>query len=464
MSQKSNTMWGGRFSSSPAEIMQEINASIDYDKRLFHHDIQGSLAHVAMLAKCKIISDADATMIKSGLKIIEEEIQTGNFDFKQSLEDIHMNIESRLQEIIGDAAGKLHTARSRNDQVATDIRLWLRDACSDIEALIKSLLSNLLQQADEHAEVLMPGYTHLQVAQPIVFGHHLLAYVEMFGRDLSRFGDAKKRMNELPLGSAALAGTGFPIDRDYVASALGFDSVMRNSMDAVSSRDFILEFLSAAVIHSVHLSRLAEEIILWSSSAFSFIKLSDSFTTGSSIMPQKRNADAAELVRAKAGVILGQFVSLSAIMKALPMAYAKDMQEDKVPLFTAVDSLALAVRAMAGMVSDMEVLADNMLNALGEGFPTATDLADSLVRDLGMSFREAHGVCGELVALAESRGVGLEDLSLVEMRKVCGGITEAIFDNLALGVSVGSRDSFGGTAPQRVRAAIIERKKWLGDL
>lgn len=464
MSKKSNSMWGGRFNKTPSQIMQNINASIDYDKRLFHHDIKASLAHVAMLAKCDIISKNDATIIQSGLKVIEEEIQSGKFDFKQELEDIHMNIESRLKEIVGEAAGRLHTARSRNDQVATDVRLWLKDASENIQEQLKILLHNLLKQAAEHTDTLMPSYTHLQVAQPIVFSHHLLAYVEMFSRDLSRFQDATRRMNELPLGSAALAGTSFPIDRDFVARELGFAGVMRNSMDAVSSRDFILEFLSAAVIHSVHLSRFAEEIILWSSSGFNFIKLSDAWTTGSSIMPQKRNADAAELVRAKAGIVLGHFTSLSVIMKALPMAYTKDMQEDKVLLFSSVDIMDLSIRAMSGMVLDMEVCRDNMEQALNSGFSTATDLADALVRDLGLSFRESHHICGKLVSMAELQNCGLQDLSLVDMRTVCEDIGEDIYKVLSPLSSVSSKNSFGGTSPVQVRAAIAERLGWLKGL
>jgi argininosuccinate lyase len=445
-----NEMWGGRFVHGPADIMEEINASIEFDKRLAQEDIEGSRAHVAMLAAQKIISQEDTDAILDGLTQVASEIKEGRFVFKRSLEDIHLNIESRLAEIIGPVAGQIHTARSRNDQVATDFRLWVRSACTRAEAGIVSLQRALVDQADSHAGTIMPGFTHLQPAQPITFGHHCLAYVEMLGRDKSRFESARSRMNECPLGAAALAGTPFPIDRDMTARALGFSHPMRNSLDCVSSRDFALEYLAAASIAAVHLSRLSEEIVLWVSPLTGFARLSDAFSTGSSIMPQKRNPDAAELVRAKSGRILAGFTSLAVVMKGLALAYAKDMQEDKEGLFSAADALDLSLAAMAGMVKDLEISAQAMRRAAEAGYLTATDLADWIVRVLGKPFRAAHHIAGAVVKRAEEMKVPLASLPLQEIQKIEPAITQEIYSVLSLDASVGSRASFGGTAPERV--------------
>jgi argininosuccinate lyase len=455
-----NAMWGGRFAAGPDALMTAINASIDFDRRLFAEDIAGSKAHAAMLARQGIISGEDNAAIQAGLDTILQEIASGKFAFKTALEDIHMNVEARLAELIGPAAGRLHTARSRNDQIATDLRLWLRAACDAADAALKALQAALVAQAERHADNIMPGFTHLQPAQPVTFGHHMLAYVEMFGRDRGRFADARRRLNESPLGAAALAGTSFPLDRHGAAAALGFDRPMANSLDAVSARDCGQEFLAAAAICATHLSRLAEEIVIWATPQFRFVSLPDAFSTGSSIMPQKRNPDAAELVRAKVGRIAGAFTALTMVMKGLPLAYGKDMQEDKEPLFDAADSLALGVAAMTGMVQGLVADAARMREAAGAGFATATDLADWLVRTLKMPFREAHHVVGRLVKLAEGKGVDLARLSLAEMRAVEPRLTEAVFAVLTIDYSVASRTSFGGTAPAEVRrqiAAVKER-------
>ena len=456
-----NALWGGRFAAGPDALMEAINASIGFDRRLYACDIAGSKAHAAMLADCGIITAEDAAAIQQGLDTILQEIESGAFAFKTALEDIHMNVEARLAELIGPAAGRLHTARSRNDQVATDFRLWVRDCIDGFDAALKDLQSALLDKAEAHADTVMPGFTHLQSAQPVTFGHHMLAYVAMFGRDRARLLDARKRVNESPLGAAALAGTSFPIDRAQTAAALGFDRPMANSLDAVSARDFALEFLAACAICAIHLSRLAEEIVVWSSAQFRFVSLSESFSTGSSIMPQKRNPDAAELVRAKAGRIIGALTGLSVVMKGLPLAYSKDMQEDKEPVFDAADSLSLCVRAMTGMIGEMTVNAGNLLAAASAGFATATDLADWLVRELGMPFRDAHRVTGALVKLAENRGGGLADLSLEEMQTVEPRLTGAVFGMLTVQYSVASRTSFGGTAPENVRAAVAAARERL---
>ena len=453
-----NKMWGGRFKSGPDAIMQEINASISFDQRLFAQDIAGSKAHAAMLAKQGIISKTDASEIKRGLDQVQVEIETGTFTFSTALEDIHLNIESRLKEIIGAAAGRLHTARSRNDQIATDFRLYIRDTVDHLDGQLKNLQLALAEKAASHARTIMPGFTHLQVAQPITFGHHCLAYVEMLARDRSRLADARKRLNENPLGAAALAGTSFPIDRVATSKALGFDRPMRNSLDAVADRDFVLEFLAIATICATHLSRLAEEIVIWSTAQFRFVTLSDKFTTGSSIMPQKRNPDAAELVRAKPGRILGALVSLLVIMKGLPLAYSKDMQEDKEPAFDAVDSLSLAIAATAGMVRDLVPNAGAMRASAATGFSTATDLADWLVRTLNVPFRESHHITGSLVALAEKHSCGLSDLKLADMQKIEPKITRDVYKVLTVEASVASRKSFGGTAPSNVAR---EAKRWL---
>lgn len=447
-----NRMWGGRFSSGPGEIMAEINASIDFDKRFFAQDIAGSLAHCEMLAAREVISNEDAAEIRRGLELIQTEIDHGEFNFSRALEDIHMNIEARLADIIGAPAGRLHTARSRNDQVATDFRLYLRDVIDTLIIQIAEAQRNLVEKAEEHAGTIMPGFTHMQSAQPVTFGHHCLAYVEMLERDKSRFEDARKRLNECPLGCAALAGTSFPIDREMTAASLGFSGAARNSLDAVSDRDFVLETLAAASICATHLSRFAEEIVYWCSKQFQFATLSDAFSTGSSIMPQKRNPDAAELVRAKVGRIMGAFTALTIVMKGLPLAYSKDMQEDKEPAFDALDNLSLALAATAGMVKDLKPNEENMRAAASVGFSTATDLADWLVRVLGLPFREAHHVTGEIVALAEGRDCDLEDLSLADMQGVHADITKDVFNVLGVDNSVNSRTSFGGTAPENVRA------------
>jgi argininosuccinate lyase len=453
-----NKMWGGRFKSGPDAIMQEINASIGFDKRLYAQDIAGSKAHAAMLAQQGIISKSDAREITRGLDQVQAEIEGGQFTFSTALEDIHMNVEQRLKDIIGEPAGRLHTARSRNDQIATDFRLYIRDMVDHLDGQLKDLQAALAEKADGHANTIMPGFTHLQVAQPITFGHHCLAYVEMLARDRSRLADARVRMNESPLGAAALAGTSFPVDRTMTAKALGFDRPMRNSLDAVADRDFVLELLSAAAICATHLSRLAEEIVIWSTTQFRFVKLSDKYTTGSSIMPQKRNADAAELVRAKPGRILGALTSLLVIMKGLPLTYSKDMQEDKEPAFDAIDNLSLAIAATAGMVRDLVPNADVMRLAAASGFSTATDLADWLVRTLKMPFREAHHVAGSLVALAEKQGCDLPELKLEDMQKIESRITKEVYKVLTVEASVASRSSFGGTAPENVAR---EARRWL---
>ncbi len=457
----SNKLWGGRFAGGPAAIMARINASIGFDRKLYAQDIAASKAHCAMLAATGIIGQADADAILAGLDRIKGEIEAGAFTFDPALEDIHMHVESRLAQLIGDAAGRLHTARSRNDQVATDFRLWVRDAIDALDGALGDLQKVLLARAEEHADTLMPGFTHLQVAQPVTFGHHLMAYVEMAARDRGRLADARRRLNENPLGSAALAGTSFPIDRHMTAAALGFDRPTANSLDAVSDRDFALEFLSAASICAVHLSRLAEELVIWSSAQFRFASLSDSFSTGSSIMPQKRNPDAAELIRAKTGRIVGSLNTLLIVMKGLPLAYSKDMQEDKEPTFDAAESISLCVAAMTGMIADLKVNEPVLLQAAGTGFATATDLADWLVQNLDMPFRRAHHVTGSLVKLAEGRGCGLADLSLADMQSVEPGITDAVFGVLTVERSVASRRSYGGTAPERVREAIAAWKERL---
>ncbi len=449
----------GRFDAAPSDLMDAINASIDVDKRLYVQDIAASKAHCAMLVRQGIISEADGDAILGGLDKIGKEIDDGRFPFQRSLEDIHMNVEARLAELAGDAAGRLHTARSRNDQVATDLRLWVRQALDDMDQALKGLQAVLIDKAESHAGTVMPGFTHLQAAQPVTLGHHLLAYVEMFGRDRGRVADCRRRLNQCPLGAAALAGTSFPIDRRMTARALGFDGPCANSLDAVSDRDFAMEFLSLAAVLAVHLSRLAEEIVLWCSDAFRFARLSDAFTTGSSIMPQKRNPDAAELVRAKAGRVIGALTTVFVTMKGLPLAYAKDMQEDKEPVFDAADTLALCVAVMTGMVNDIAFENERMKAAAGEGHATATDLADWLVRALGMPFRRAHHVTGRLVKLAEEKGCGLEDLSLEDMGAVEAGITADVFDVLGVENSVKSRTSEGGTAPDTVRRAAAEARR-----
>jgi len=446
-----NKMWGGRFALSPAEVMEEINASIDFDKALAPQDIRASKAHAAMLAAQGIISKEDARKVNAGLDRVLEEIEAGRFRFLRALEDVHMNIESRLEELIGEPAKRLHTARSRNDQVATDFKLYVRDWIDEADAALAALQLNFARKAEAHFDVVMPGFTHLQPAQPVTFGHHLLAYVEMLARDRGRLADARRRLNECPLGAAALAGTSFPIDRHATAEALGFDRPAANSLDAVADRDFALETLAAAAITAVHLSRLAEEIVIWVTPQFGFVRLSDRFTTGSSIMPQKRNPDAAELVRAKVGRIAAAFQSLIVVMKALTLAYAKDMQEDKEVTFDALASLRLAIAAMAGMVQDLEPDRQAMQAAATRGYSTATDLADWLVRVLGLPFREAHRVTGRIVAAAEAKGVALEDLPLEDMKSVCAGIRADAFSVLSVENSVKSRASYGGTAPQNVR-------------
>lgn len=455
-------MWGGRFGLGPDAVLEAINASIDYDKRLAAQDIEASRAHAAMLAATGIISHSDAEAIREGLLTVLSEIESGSFRFQKALEDIHMNVESRLRELIGEPAGRLHTARSRNDQVATDFRLWVRERCDAAIAGLEALMRALVAQAGAGADLVMPGFTHLQTAQPVTWGHHMLAYAEMFARDRGRFLDARARMNESPLGAAALAGTSFPIDREMTAKALGFDRPMANSIDAVSARDFALEFLSASAICATHLSRLAEEIVIWCSAEFGFVKLSDAFTTGSSIMPQKRNPDAAELVRAKTGRILGAFVGLGIVLKGLPLAYSKDMQEDKEQVFDAADSLLLALAAAEGMIRDMTPEPERLREAAGRGFSTATDLADWLVRRLGVPFREAHHITGALVREAETRGCDLADLPLEAMQAAHGGITQEVYDVLGVDNSVASRRSHGGTAPEQVRAQVARWKEILG--
>ncbi|HEX2840603.1 argininosuccinate lyase [Hyphomicrobium sp.] len=443
-------MWGGRFAASPAEIMEEINVSISFDKALAPQDIRGSKAHAAMLAEVGIITKSDAREILRGLDQVAAEIQDGSFEFKRALEDVHMNVESRLKEIIGQPAGRLHTARSRNDQVATDFRLFVRDTTDAIIPAIGELQRVLVEKAEAHAATVMPGFTHLQPAQPVTFGHHLLAYVEMLGRDRGRFVDARKRLNECPLGSAALAGTSFPIDRNKTADVLGFDRPMANSLDGVADRDFALEVLAASSIAAVHLSRFAEEIVIWMTPQFGFITLSDRFTTGSSIMPQKRNPDAAELVRAKVGRIAAAFQGLLMVMKGLPLAYSKDMQEDKEATFDALASLRLALLAMTGMVQDLEPVKETMRAAAGRGYSTATDLADWLVRELKMPFRDAHHVTGSIVKAAEDRGLDLENVPLDVMQAIEPRISNSVYSVLSVENSVKSRKSYGGTSPQNV--------------
>jgi argininosuccinate lyase len=454
-------MWGGRFSAKPADLMQAINVSIGFDRRLAAQDLAGSKAHAAMLAATGIISSADEGEIQRGLALIAAEMADGSFPYRDEFEDIHMNVEARLRELIGPAAGRLHTARSRNDQVALDFRLWVREACDRTAAQIEGLQKALLARAEQHADTLMPGFTHLQSAQPVTFGHHLMAYVEMFGRDAGRFRDARVRMNESPLGAAALAGSSFPIDRHATAKALGFDRPTANSLDSVAARDFALEALAAATICAVHLSRLAEEIVLWMTPQFGFIRLTDAFTTGSSIMPQKKNPDAAELTRAKAGRVLGALTSLMVVMKGLPMTYSKDMQEDKVPTFEAFDSLELGLLAMTGMTLDLEPRADRMAAAAGAGFATATDLADWLVRTLDIPFRDAHHLTGAAVKRAEQLGVDLAELSLAEMQALDPRITQSVYSVLTPAASAASRTSYGGTAPTEVRRQIARWKEIL---
>ncbi len=458
----SNTMWGGRFAAGPDAIMEAINASIGFDKRMAKQDIEGSRAHAAMLAAQGILTDNDARAIREGLLTVLSEIETGKFTFSTALEDIHMNIEARLKEIVGEPAGRLHTARSRNDQVATDFRLWVRDQIDACLQAIEALQKAFLAQAEAGTDWVMPGFTHLQTAQPVTWGHHMLAYVEMLGRDASRFSDARARMNESPLGAAALAGTSFNIDRDATAQALGFDRPAANSLDAVSDRDFALDFLNAASICAMHLSRFAEELVIWSSAQFRFVALSDRFSTGSSIMPQKKNPDAAELIRAKVARIYGANTALMMVMKGLPLTYSKDMQEDKEQTFDAADNLMLALAAMTGMVSDMSANQPNLEAAAASGFSTATDLADWLVRSLDMPFRDAHHVTGSLVKLAEDKGCDLPDLSLDDMQSVHAKITQDVFDVLGVKNSVASRTSYGGTAPAQVRSQIARWKEKLG--
>jgi len=455
-------MWGGRFAAGPDAIMEAINASISFDQRMAAQDIAGSRAHAAMLAAQDIISDSDADAIRKGLLTVLSEIEGGTFAYSAALEDIHMNVEARLKEVIGEPAGRLHTGRSRNDQVATDFKLWTRDQFDAAESGLLALIKALLDQAEAGADWVMPGFTHLQTAQPVTWGHHMMAYVEMFGRDLSRMRDARTRMNESPLGAAALAGTSFPIDRDMTAQALGFDRPSANSLDAVSDRDFALDFLGAASICAMHLSRFAEELVIWSSAQFRFVTLSDRFSTGSSIMPQKKNPDAAELIRAKIGRIMGANVALMMVMKGLPLAYSKDMQEDKEQVFDAADNLMLALAAMEGMVKDMSANRESLAAAAGSGFSTATDLADWLVRVLGLPFRDAHHITGSLVALAEQNGCDLPDLTLEQMQSAHGDITADVFDVLGVENSVNSRMSYGGTAPAQVRAQVARWKGIIG--
>ena len=461
MTDDANKMWGGRFQAGPDAIMEAINASISFDQRMARQDIDGSRAHAAMLAARGIITDNDAEAIREGLLTVLSEIEAGTFQFSTALEDIHMNVEARLKELIGEPAGRLHTGRSRNDQVATDFRLWVRDQADAAGVAIAALQKALLGQAEAGADWVMPGFTHLQTAQPVTWGHHMMAYVEMLGRDASRFADARKRMNECPLGAAALAGTSFPIDREATAKALGFDRPMANSLDAVADRDFALEFLATASITAMHLSRLAEELVIWSSAQFRFVTMSDRFSTGSSIMPQKKNPDAAELVRAKIGRILGATVGLFTVMKGLPLTYSKDMQEDKEQVFDAADSLMLALAAMEGMVRDMSANPEALRAAASSGFSTATDLADWLVREAGLPFREAHHVTGALVALAEAEGNDLPDLTLDQMKSAHPALEAGVFDVLGVDNSVKSRTSYGGTAPDQVRMQIARWKERL---
>ncbi|MDC1357056.1 argininosuccinate lyase [Pseudomonadota bacterium] len=457
--QNNSKIWGGRFLTSPNELMEEFNSSIQFDKRLYNQDIEGSIVHAEMLCKQKIISETDFKLIKSGLKKIKTEIYNNNFNFSIKLEDIHMNIENRLVDLIGDAGKKLHTARSRNDQVATDIKLWLRNRIDQIELDLKLLQKTLIEKSELYYDMLMPGYTHLQVAQPVTFGHHLLAYVEMIGRDRSRLIDCRKRLNESPLGSAALAGTSYPIDRDFVSHKLGFDKPTKNSMDAVSDRDFAVEFMSVSSLIAIHLSRLAEELVIWSSDRFNFVKLPESYTTGSSIMPQKRNPDAAELIRAKPGRIFGNLLSLMTVLKSLPMTYGKDMQEDKEPIFDTADTIEMCIMNMEGMIKGLEPISNNMIDALQKGFPTATDLADYLVINLEIPFRDAHHLTGKIILLAEEENCTLESLSLKDIQKIIPAADYKILEILKIQNSVSSRNSYGGTAPKNVLKAAKEAKQ-----
>ncbi|GLK81554.1 argininosuccinate lyase [Methylopila turkensis] len=457
----SNSMWGGRFAEGPDALLEAINASIDFDRRFYAQDIRGSKVHIAMLAATGIVAKEDAAAIFKGLNDILVEIESGNFTFSRALEDIHLNIESRLAELIGPVAGRLHTARSRNDQVATDFKMFVRDALDGIDVSLLALQHVLVEKAGEHARTVMPGFTHLQSAQPVILGHHLLAYVEMISRDRGRLADARKRLNECPLGAAALAGTSFPIDRYMTARGLGFDRPTANSIDSVSDRDFVLETLAFASICAGHLSRFAEEIVLWSTPQFGFARLSDRFSTGSSIMPQKRNPDAAELVRGKTGRVIGAFVALMTVMKGLPLAYSKDMQEDKEGLFDALDTLDLCVAAMTGMVQDMTFDEKAMRQAANSGYATATDLADWLVRVLGMPFREAHHVTGRIVAVAAEKALPLERLPLADMQAVEPRITDEVFGVLGVNKSVSSRNSYGGTSPRQVAGQISRWRKRL---
>ncbi|MEC8530784.1 MAG: argininosuccinate lyase [Pseudomonadota bacterium] len=455
----SNRMWGGRFTAAPSALMERINVSVGFDKRLYTQDIAGSKAHARMLGDVGILSADDVEAICAGLDEILTEIEDGRFDFRTDLEDIHMNIEARLTDMIGDAAARLHTARSRNDQVATDFKLWVRDAIDTADEALKILQEVLIDQAEAHADWVMPGFTHLQAAQPITVGHHLLAYVEMFGRDRGRFFDARSRLNESPLGAGALAGTSFPIDRASTAFALGFDRPTYNSLDSVSDRDFALEYLAAAAICAGHLSRLGEELVIWSSAQFRFVRLSDAFSTGSSMMPQKRNPDAAELIRGKTGRVIGAFTALSSVMKGLPLAYSKDMQEDKEPVFDAAETLTVCLTATAGMVKNLAFNRDCLATAAGEGFTTATDFADWLVREAGIPFRESHSIAGRVVALAEDKACRIEDLALADMSAIDIRITEGVFNVLGVDNSVRSRTSFGGTAPDNVRLQIVSARE-----
>ena len=451
-----SSIWGGRFKTGPSNLMQQFNESISFDKTLYSEDIKGSKAHAQMLAHQNIITHKDFTAIQNGLNKIHAEIANGSFTFKVELEDIHMNIETRLAELIGEPARRLHTARSRNDQVATDIRLYLRNQIDQLDTTLKNLQKNLWKKAEENTQTLMPGYTHLQTAQPISFGFHLAAYIEMIGRDRQRFQDCRKRVNECPLGAAALAGTSFPIDRHLTAKLLGFKKTMPNALDAVSSRDFALEFLSVASICAVNLSRLAEEIVIWSTDRFNFIRLSDEFTTGSSIMPQKKNPDAAELIRAKPGRILGNFVSIATILKGLPLAYGKDLQEDKEPLFDTQKTLSISITIMSEMIKDMQINALAMRDALQRGHPTATDLADHLVRKLQKPFRDAHHISGNIVALADEKECALENLKLEDMQKIEPELDESVYNVLKIDAACNARSSFGGTAPDEVKARLAE--------
>jgi argininosuccinate lyase len=457
--QNNSKIWGGRFSSSSNKLMEEFNSSILFDKKLYKQDIEASIVHAEMLCKQKIISEKDFKLIKTGLNKIKTEISNNNFTFSIKLEDIHMNIENRLVDLIGDAGKKLHTGRSRNDQVATDIKLWLRDNIDQIEINLKLLQKTLINKSELYYDMLMPGYTHLQVAQPVTFGHHLLAYVEMLGRDRGRLTDCRKRLNESPLGSAALAGTSYPIDRDFVSKKLGFDKPTKNSMDGVSDRDFAVEFMSATSLIAIHLSRLAEELVIWSSDRFNFIKLPESFTTGSSIMPQKRNPDAAELIRAKPGRIFGNMLSLMTVLKGLPMTYGKDMQEDKEPIFDTARTIQMCIVNMDGMIKGLQPIPNNMIQALQKGFPTATDLADYLVINLDIPFRDAHHLTGRIVLLAEEKDCTLESLSLKDIQRIIPEADDKIIDVLKIQNSVSSRNSYGGTAPKNVLKAAREAKK-----